>query len=113
MGGDGGFVGREEGGEGGNCGVAEWGARWWPSGEGGAEMVGKDGNEGSVEIVLGEILFIVAEENWGDGGEVVVTLRESLYGDVSREVGWRAQGHVEAVASVEDGSVGVVEGEVP
>ncbi len=51
MGGDGGFVGREEGGEGGNGGVAEWDARWWPEGEGGAKMLGEGKDEGGVEIV--------------------------------------------------------------
>ncbi len=63
--------------------------------------------------MLGEVLFVEAEEDWGDGGEVVVTLREGPNGERSREVGWCSKGHAEAVASVEDGSVGVVEGEVP
>ncbi len=113
VGGDGGFVGREEGGQGGNCGVAEWDARWWPARESGAEVVGENRNEGGVEIMLGEVLFVVAKEDWCDGGKVIVTLREGPDGDVSREFGWLLKGHAEAIASIEDGSVGVVEGEVP
>ncbi len=76
-------------------------------------MVGEASNEGGVEIVLGEVLFVEAEEDCGDGGEVVVTLRKGPNGEVSREVGWCPKGHAKAVASVEDGAVGVVEGEVP
>ncbi len=94
VGGDGGFVGREEGGQGGHCGVTEWDARWLSAGEGGAEMIGEDRNEGGVEIMLGEVLFIVSEEDRGNGGEVVVALRKGLDGDVLRECGWGAKGQL-------------------
>ncbi len=48
VGGEGGFVGREEGGEGGNGGVFEMGVRWWSAEEGVPKMVGEGGDEGSV-----------------------------------------------------------------
>ncbi len=61
VGGDGGFVGREEGGKGGNGGDAERDARWWSAGEGVTEMVGEGRDEGGVEVVLGEVLFVISK----------------------------------------------------
>ncbi len=113
MGGDGGFVGRKGGGKGGNGGVAERDARGWLAGEGVTKMVGEGGDEGGVEIMLGEVLFIISEEDLGDGGEVNVTVGKGMDGDVAGEFGWGAKGHSEAIAGVEEGSVGVVEGENP
>ncbi len=111
VGGEGGFVGREEGGEGGNGGVFEMGVRWWSAGEGVPKMVGEGGDEGSVEIVVGEVLLVISEEDLGDGGEVVVALGEGVDGNVSRESGWVAKGQSETIAGIEEGSIGVVEGE--
>ncbi len=111
VGGEGGFVGREEGGEGGDGGVFEMGARWWLAGEGIPKMVGEGGDEGCVEIVAGEVLLVIPEEDRGDGGEVVVALGEGVDGNVSREFGWVTKGQSETIAGVEEGSVGVVEGE--
>ncbi len=56
-------------------------------------MVGEDRNEGGAEVVLGEVLFLVAEEDHCDGGKVIVALGKGLDGYVSREVGWDAKGH--------------------
>ncbi len=92
VGGGGEFVGREEGGKGGNGGVSEWDARWWSEGEGVAKMVGEGGDEGGVEIVLGEVLFVVSKEDHGNGGEVIVALGEGLDGNVPREFGWGTKG---------------------
>ncbi len=94
VGGDGGFVGRKEGGEGGNGNVAEWGVRWRSEGEGVAKMVGEGGDEGGVEIVLGEVLFVISEEDPGDGGKVIVWFGEGLDRHVSREVGWGTKGQL-------------------
>ncbi len=51
-------------------------------------MVGEGGDEGGVEIVLGEVLFVISEEDRGDGGKVIVLLGKGLDRHVSREVGW-------------------------
>ncbi len=63
--------------------------------------------------MLGGVLFVISKEDHGDGGEVVATLREGPNGEGSREVGWCPEGHAEVIASIEDGSICVVEGEVP
>ncbi len=74
VGGDGGFVGGEEVSQGGDSSVTERDARWGPKGEGGMKVAREGGDEGCVAVMLHEVRLIVAKEDRGDGGKIVMAL---------------------------------------
>ncbi len=55
-------------------------------------MVGEGGDEGGVEVVLGEVLFVIPEEDRGNGGKVIKSHGKGLDGNVFREFGRGTKG---------------------
>lgn len=114
VGGDGGFIGCEEGAQVRNQSVAKMGGSGCAEGEGSAKMAWKGGDEGRISGVLNGVGLIVAKKNIGKGGENFVTRGKLSYGKGSREVGWDGvvEGNGKAVAGVENGALSPAEGEV-
>lgn len=69
MGGDGGFVVLEDGGEIGEQHVGKGGGRRHAKGEGGTKMAGEGVDEGGIDVVLAEVWLIVSMEDAAESSD--------------------------------------------